>query len=213
MLKFKTIPVTAYEQNCSLLWCDKTNSAAVIDPGGDIDVIMSEIASKQLKVKQIWLTHGHFDHISGAKLLASRLGSEIIGPQVEDKFLFEMLTEQCVRFNFPRVDSFFPDIWLNDNDSLSLGEEMFSVRHTPGHTPGHIVIAHAASQHIWVGDVLFNNSIGRTDFPRSNYDELIRSIKDKIFSLGDNYSFIPGHGSGGLLITERKHNPFLQDML
>ena len=211
MLKFKIIPVTSYEQNCSLIWCDQTQQAALIDPGGDVSVLLAEIKQNQLELKQIWLTHGHFDHISGTEELASNNNIQVIGPHQNDLFLLEQLTEQCELFNFPRVKPFTSDKWLSDGDKLQLGEEQFEILHTPGHTPGHIVIIHHGSKTVWVGDVLFKQSIGRTDLPGGNYSDLISSIKSKLFTLSGDYQFIPGHGPGGYLQDEKNTNPFLQN--
>ncbi len=210
MLKTQVIPVTPFEQNCSLLWCDQSNEAVLIDPGGDVDILLSEIEKRQLSLQQIWLTHGHLDHVSGTEEIARQLQARIIGPAQEDLFLLENLAEHCEFYNFPIVKSFVPDQWLKEGDKLSLGNEAFEVIQTPGHTPGHIVIIHHASKTLWVGDVLFKNSIGRTDFPRSNHADLIASIKEKVFALPDDYQFISGHGIGGSLEDEKLYNPHLQ---
>ncbi len=214
MLKTTIIPVTPFEQNCSLLWCDQSNEAVLIDPGGDVEILLSVIEKKQLKLQQIWLTHGHLDHISGTEEIVRRIQAygvqvRIIGPAQEDLFLLENLAEHCKYYNFPIVKSFVPDQWLKEGDKLSLGTEEFDVLHTPGHTPGHIVIIHHASKMLWVGDVLFKHSIGRTDFPRSNHADLIASIKEKIFALPGDYEFVSGHGIGGSLENEQLYNPHL----
>ncbi|MFK5984253.1 MAG: MBL fold metallo-hydrolase [Pseudomonadota bacterium] len=209
MLKSKIIHVTPYEQNCNLIWCDKTNQAALLDPGGDVHLLLDAIEQNQLDLKQIWLTHGHLDHIGGAAQLNAQRNIKILGPHQDDAFLFSTLPEQARMFNFPMVNSFIPDQWLNEGDILTLGEETLEILHTPGHTPGHIVIVHHASKSVWVGDVLFKQAIGRTDFPKSNYTDLIASIKTKLFSLPSDYQFIPGHGPGGSLADEKKYNPFL----
>ena len=210
MLKFKIIPVTDYEQNCSLIWCDQTHQAVLIDPGGDVALLLSAIKDNNLDLKQIWLTHGHFDHISGSEEISSSCHVEIIGPQQDDLFLLNALSEQCEMFNFPQVKNFVSDQWLSEADTLKLGNEQFEIFHTPGHTPGHIVIIHHASKTVWVGDVLFKQSIGRTDLPGGNHTQLIDSIKNKLFTLPDDYQFIPGHGPSGFLGEEKQHNPFLQ---
>ena len=210
MLKQKIIPVTSYQQNCSLLWCDQTHEAALIDPGGDVPALLAEIESKQLDLKQIWLTHGHLDHVGGTEELAEKCNARIIGPHQEDFFWLDILQQQCEMFNFPKVNNFTPDQWLNEGDRLTLGNEQFEVLHTPGHTPGHIVIVHHASKTLWVGDVLFKRSIGRTDFPRGSHDDLIASIKNKLLTLPGDYQFVPGHGPGGYLEDERLNNPYLQ---
>jgi len=210
MLQQKIIPVTAYEQNCSLIWCDQTRQAALIDPGGDTERLIAELEKNQLNCQQIWLTHGHLDHVGGTQELAEKYHIPIIGPQQEDAFLIETLPQQCEYFNFPAVKSFTPDQWLNEGDTLTLGNEQFEILYTPGHTPGHIVIVHHASKTLWVGDVLFKQSIGRTDFPRGNHGDLIASIKNKLLTLPDDYQFVPGHGPGGSLQDEKLHNPYLQ---
>ncbi len=210
MLRVQIIPVTDYQQNCSLLWCDQTNQAALIDPGGDVALLLATIKKNQLNLKQIWLTHGHLDHVGGTEELARNSGAEIIGPNKEDFFWLDILQQQCDMFNFPKVKNFTPDKWLNEGDTLTLGEETFEILHTPGHTPGHIVIVHHDSKTVWVGDVLFKQSIGRTDFPRGSHDDLISSIKDKLFSLPDDYQFVPGHGPGGSLKEEALTNPFIR---
>ncbi len=210
MLRYQVIPVTSYQQNCSLLWCDQTHQAALIDPGGDVPHLLAEIKKNQLDLKQIWLTHGHLDHVGGTQELAALSGARIIGPHEDDFFWLDILQQQCAMFNFPKVKNFTPDQWLNEGDTLTLGEEHFAILHTPGHTPGHIVIVHHASKTVWVGDVLFKQSIGRSDFPRGNHDDLIASIKNKLFALPDDYQFVPGHGPGGSLKDEALHNPFLR---
>jgi len=209
MLKQKIIPVTSYQQNCSLIWCDQTHEAALIDPGGDVPALVAEIENNQLDLKQIWLTHGHLDHVGGTEELATKYHAQIIGPHQDDFFWLDILQQQCAMFNFPQVKNFTPEQWLNEGDSLTLGKEKFAVLHTPGHTPGHIVIVHHASKTVWVGDVLFKRSIGRTDFPKGSHDDLIASIKDKLFALPGDYQFVPGHGPGGYLDDEKMHNPFL----
>jgi glyoxylase-like metal-dependent hydrolase (beta-lactamase superfamily II) len=209
MLQFEIIPVTPYEQNCSIVWCDQTHQAALIDPGGDIPLLLSAIKHNKLDLKQIWLTHGHLDHVGGTEEIASTHDVTVIGPHEDDLFILEALPDQCEMFNFPMVKTFIPNQWLNDGNSLQLGEEEFEVFHTPGHTPGHIVIVHHKTKTVWVGDVLFKNSIGRTDFPKGNHEDLINSIKEKLFTLPGDYQFVPGHGLGGSLEEEKKHNPFL----
>ena len=210
MLQTQIIPVTPYQQNCSLLWCDQTNEAALIDPGGDTEILMQAIKEKDLNLTQLWLTHGHLDHIGGTEQLARMTGARIIGPHKDDFFWIDRLQQQCEMFNFPAVNTFKPDQWLNEGDSLTLGRESFEVLHTPGHTPGHIVIIHHPGKTVWVGDVLFKNAIGRTDFPQGNHADLIQAIKTKLFALPGDYRFVPGHGPGGTLEEEQQHNPFLK---
>ncbi len=210
MLKYQIIPVTTYQQNCSLLWCDQTHQAALIDPGGDVPLLLEQIKENQVNLQQIWLTHGHLDHVGGTEELAAISGAQIIGPHKDDFFWLDILQQQCEMFNFAQVKNFTPDQWLNEGDRLTLGEESFEILHTPGHTPGHIVIVHHASKTVWVGDVLFKQSIGRTDFPRGSHEDLIASIKNKLFTLPDDYQFVPGHGPGGSLMEEKLSNPFLR---
>jgi glyoxylase-like metal-dependent hydrolase (beta-lactamase superfamily II) len=210
MLKYKIIPVTDYQQNCTLLWCDQSKQAALIDPGGDVPLLMDVIKKNNLDLKQIWLTHGHLDHVGGTEEIASQMGISIIGPHKDDFFWLDILQQQCDMFNFPNVNNFIPDQWLNEMDQLTLGAEQFEVRHTPGHTPGHIIIIHHQNKTIWVGDVLFKNSIGRTDFPQGDQDTLLTSIKNKLLSLPDDYQFIPGHGPNSTLGDEKRSNPYLQ---
>ncbi|MCP3849804.1 MAG: MBL fold metallo-hydrolase [Gammaproteobacteria bacterium] len=209
MLRYQIIPVTSYQQNCSLLWCDQTHQAALIDPGGDVPLLLDTIKEKKLDLKQIWLTHGHLDHVGGTDEIARKAHAQIIGPNKEDFFWLDILQQQCEMFNFIKVNNFTPDQWLNEGDTLTLGNETFDVLQTPGHTPGHIVIVHHDTKTVWVGDVLFKQSIGRTDFPRGSHDDLIASIKNKLFTLPDDYQFIPGHGPGGSLKDEALSNPFL----
>ncbi|GGB50791.1 MBL fold metallo-hydrolase [Shewanella inventionis] len=212
-MKYQIIPVTPFQQNCSVIWCEKTLKAAVVDPGGDIDRIMAEVSKLGLSVEKILLTHGHIDHVGGAATLANKLSVPIIGPHEADKFWLDNLMKQSQNFGFPRAEAFEPSKYLNDGDEVSVGEQKISVLHCPGHTPGHIVFFHAPSALAWVGDVLFRGSIGRTDFPQSNHQDLLHSITTKLWPLGHNVSFIPGHGPMSTFADERQHNPFVADQL
>lgn len=209
MLRYEIIVVTPFMQNCSLLWCDQTHLAAIIDPGGDSEKIIRRIEQLGVKPSQILLTHGHIDHVGAAKTLATHFQRDILGPAKADHFLFEALPEQSKLFDFSMVDAFEPDAWLVQDTMITVGDEQLKVLFLPGHTPGHIAFAHLASQRVWVGDVLFCGSIGRTDFPKGNFQQLMDSIKQRLFLLGDDFEFIPGHGSCGQLGVERKTNPYL----
>lgn len=210
-MKVIVVPVTAFEQNASLLVCEKTNRAAVVDPGGDIDRIQAAASEHGVTIEKILLTHAHIDHAGGTAALAGELGIQIEGPQREDEFWIEALPQQSEMFNFPASEVFSPDRWLEDGDTVQVGEETLEVLHTPGHTPGHVVFFHRAAQIAIVGDVLFKGSIGRTDFPKGDHDTLIRSIREKLFALGDEVTFLPGHGPASTFGEERQTNPFVSD--
>ena len=209
MIDCRIVPVTPFEQNCSILWCEKTRKAAVVDPGGDLDRIMAAVAQLGVQVEKILITHGHIDHAGGTAALARQLGVPVEGPQEEDRFWIEGMPEQSRMFGFPGVESFKPDRWLHDGDTVTVGEEEFEVIHTPGHTPGHVVFFNRGARLAIVGDVLFAGSIGRTDFPRGDHATLIRSIRDRLFPLGDDVTFIPGHGPTSTFGDERENNPFV----
>ena len=208
-MKFRIIPVTPFEQNCTLLWCEKSRHAAVVDPGGDVPKILAAIAEEGVTVDKLLLTHGHVDHAGAAAELAKRLDVTIEGPHADDAFLLEALPVQAQRYGFPLAASFIPSRWLNDGDSVQIGEEVLTVLHTPGHTPGHVVFFSPTAKLALVGDVLFQGSIGRTDFPRGDYNTLIASIREKLFPLGDEVAFIPGHGPMSTFGHERRTNPFV----
>jgi len=210
-MQFRIIPVTPFQQNCSLLWCEKTMAGAVVDPGGDLDTIQAASGRFGVKVEKILLTHGHIDHAGGTAELKSRLGVPIEGPQREEAFWIDQLPQQSRMFGFPRAESFTPDRWLDDGDVVVFGSVRLEVIHAPGHTPGHVVFFDRASNIAVVGDVLFQGSIGRTDFPRGDYDTLIRSIREKLWPLGNGVTFIPGHGPLSTFGDERESNPFVGD--
>lgn len=209
MLHYHTVPVTAFQQNCSLLWCDQSQEAAVIDPGGDLDIILSQVQRLGLSLKAIWLTHAHIDHAGGTAELARQQQLPIIGPHEGDQFWIDGLPQQAIRFGFPAVQSFIPTRWLCDGDTVSVGCETLNVRHCPGHTPGHVVFHAPQIDRCFVGDVLFAGSIGRTDFPQGNHQQLIDSILQKLWPMGDQTVFIPGHGPESSFGRERKTNPFV----
>lgn len=210
-MKCVLIPVTHYQQNCSLFWCEQTREAAVVDPGGDIERILTAINANDVKVKKILLTHGHFDHAGWAKELAERLLVPIIGPHLDDQFWLQSLPVQAERMGFKPQPAFAPDHWLNHGDRVTVGKLVLEVLHCPGHTPGHVVFFCRSSKLAWVGDVLFAGSIGRTDFPKGDYETLVRSIRTHLWSLADDVEFIPGHGPTSTIGRERKTNPFVAD--
>lgn len=210
-MKFGIIPVTAYQQNCSLVWDENTMEAAVIDPGGDIARIEAALNKTKTTLKKIWCTHGHLDHVGAVQDVADRFGVPIEGPHIEDKFWIDDLPRWCEMAGFPPSRVFTPTRWLNDGDTVSIGAETFQVVHCPGHTPGHVVFFNKQARLAIVGDVLFQGSIGRTDFPKGDYDTLISSIRNKLWPLGDDVQFVPGHGPMSTFGDERATNPFVAD--
>ena len=210
-MKFAIITVTPFQQNCSLLWCENTLQAAVVDPGGDIDIIVEAIERKRVTPQKILLTHGHIDHAGGTAELASRLSLPIEGPQREDSFWIDQLPQQGRMFGLPPMESFTPQRWLEDGDRVTFGEVELQVFHCPGHTPGHVVYFNPKNKLAIVGDVLFDGSIGRTDFPRGDLDTLIRSITGKLWPLGEDVAFVSGHGPMSTFGDQRRFNPFVGD--
>ncbi len=205
------VPVTPYEQNCSIIKCEATGKAAIVDPGGDVDRILAAVEEMGAVVEKIILTHAHLDHCAASDVLRKQLGVPIEGPQREDQFWLDKLPEWCQMTGFPHTDTFLPDRWLEQGDTVTVGEQLLKVFHCPGHTPGHVVFLYEAQKIAWVGDVLFQGSIGRTDFPRGNSEQLVSSIRDKLFPLGDDITFIPGHGPTSTFGQERLTNPFVAD--
>jgi len=204
-----TLPVTAFQQNCSLVWCDETHEAALIDPGGDIDELLGAVKSAGLTLKALWLTHAHIDHAGGTGTLARTLDLPIIGPHPGDQFWIDALPQQSQMFGFPQAEGFTPTRWLKDGDTVEIGRHTLQVLHCPGHTPGHVVFFEPETRHAFVGDVLFAGSIGRTDFPGGNHADLINAIKGKLLPLGDDITFTPGHGPESTFGEERIGNPYL----
>jgi len=207
-MEFTILPVTPYQQNCSLVW-DTDNRAALIDPGGEADRLLAEVAARGLTLEMILLTHAHLDHVGAAAELRDALGIPIIGPQREDRFWLDALPQQAEMFGFPPLLAFSPDQWLEDGDTVEVGSIRFEVLHCPGHTPGHVVFYQPQARLAFVGDVLFKGSIGRSDFPRGDHAALIRSIREKLFPLGDDVRFVPGHGAMSTFGHERRDNPFV----
>lgn len=210
-LKFEIIPVTPFQQNCSLVWCETTGDAALVDPGGDVDQLLVAVSQAGVTLKKLLLTHAHLDHVGGTLELARKLDLPIIGPQEADVFWLDILPDQARMFGFPAAEAFRPDQWLHDGDVVKLGELQLQVIHCPGHTPGHVVFFEPTSRHAFVGDVLFQGSIGRTDFPKGDHGALIASIRHKLFPLGDDIAFVPGHGPMSTFGRERRGNPYVGD--
>lgn len=210
MLRYHTIPVTAFQQNCSILWCSDTKEAAAIDPGGEVPRIEAQVQKLGLRLTQLWLTHAHIDHIGGAGALAQKLSIPIIGPHEADKYWLDGLQQQAQAFGFAeKAQPFTPTRWLKEGDTLTLGKCSVTVHHTPGHTPGHLIFHAAAEKLVFVGDLLFAGSVGRTDFPGGSWPELETSIKRHLWPLPDDTTFIPGHGPEGSIGHEKRSNPFV----
>ncbi len=209
MLQYLTVPVTPFQQNASIVWCDETLEAAIIDPGGDLDLLLAEVGRLGVRLAQIWLTHAHIDHAGGAAELAEKLALPIIGPHPGDQFWIDGLSQQGQMFGFPPVRAFTPTRWLHDGDSVEVGHSTLNVRHCPGHTPGHVVFHSPQAGRAFVGDVLFAGSIGRTDFPQGNHAQLIESITQRLWPMGDETVFIPGHGPESTFGRERRSNPYV----
>ncbi|MEO7247928.1 MAG: MBL fold metallo-hydrolase [Novosphingobium sp.] len=207
-LRAAIVPVTQFEQNCSLLWCTKTMRGVLVDPGGDLERLKLAIERAGITVEKLIITHGHMDHCGLAGVLARELGVPIEGPHPDDLFWIESLDEP--KYGVPS-ESFVPDRWLADGDTVSFGEITMQVIHCPGHTPGHVVFHHPESRLAVVGDVIFQGSIGRTDFPRGNHQDLLDSITEKLWPLGNDVTFIPGHGPTSTFGHERQTNPFVAD--
>jgi len=209
-LKAAIIPVTPLQQNCSLIWCTKTMRGAFVDPGGDLPRLKAAAAQAGVTIEKLMITHGHIDHCGSAGILAEELGVPIEGPHEEDLFWIARLHEDGQGYGITGRP-FTPDRWLDDGDQVTLGELTFNVAHCPGHTPGHVVFHHPESNFATVGDVLFQGSVGRWDFPRGNQQQLIRSITQKLWPMGDDTAFVPGHGPMSTFGHERRTNPFVSD--
>jgi len=209
MLRYHTVPVTQFQQNCSIVWCDQTMEGAVIDPGGELALIGAEVRRLGVSLKQILLTHAHIDHAGGTGALARELGLPIVGPHPGDQFWIDGLAQQAQMFGLERAEPFTPTRWLADGDTVAVGRCTLDVRHCPGHTPGHVVFHNAEAKRAFVGDVLFAGSIGRTDFPGGDHRTLIDSIVSRLWPMGDETVFIPGHGPESSFGRERRSNPYV----
>lgn len=210
-LKYQVVPVTSFSQNCSIVWCDETMEGIVVDPGGDVQQLAAIIEELGVKVVNLVLTHGHLDHVGGTVPLAEILNVNIVGPHKADNFWLQGLENQSQMFGFPLCKAFEPNTWLEEGDKVTFGNQVIDVIHTPGHTPGHVVLFSEQARMAFVGDVLFNGAIGRTDFPQGDFNTLIVSIKTKLWPLGSDVTFVPGHGPESTFGRERASNPFVAD--
>jgi glyoxylase-like metal-dependent hydrolase (beta-lactamase superfamily II) len=206
-------PVTPLQQNCTIVWCVKTAKAAIVDPGGDVPRLLQILKDRGLTLEKIWITHGHLDHAGGTAALQEATGVPIEGPHRDDQFWIDDIGKSAARWGMPDARPFTPDRWLEDGDTVTLGEQTFEVYHCPGHTPGHVIFFHREGRFAQVGDVLFRGSIGRTDFPRGNFEDLIRSITQKLWPLGDDVTFVPGHNEVSTFGMERRTNPYVADVV
>lgn len=205
------VPVTPFQQNCSIVWCTRTMEAAIVDPGGDLPVITGAIRELGVKPVAIWLTHGHIDHAGGAAELAELLSVPVIGPHQAEKGLLDALPQQGLRFDMHGLRPVTPTRWLDEGNTVSVGDVAFAVHHVPGHSPGHVTFFQKDVRFLLAGDTVFAGSVGRTDLPGGDHDLLIAGIKNKLLPLGDDVQFLPGHGPASTLGAERVGNPFLQD--
>lgn len=207
------VPVTPFQQNCSIVWNESNRLAAIVDPGGDLDRVLAQLDQQGLTLEKILLTHAHLDHAAGTAELAKLKNVPIEGPHEGDRFWIEGLPAATRQYGFPPAEVFEPNRWLQHGDAVTVGGETLEVLHCPGHTPGHVVFFHRGARAAWVGDVLFAGSIGRSDFPGGHHETLIRSIRERLFPLGDDVTFIPGHGPTSTFGAERRSNPFVADHL
>ena len=210
-MQLQVVPVTPFQQNCSVIWCGRTRAAAIVDPGGDLDRVLDVVAANKLELQKILLTHAHIDHAGATGELARRQRAAHRGPHPGDRFWIEALGEQARLFAFEPAEPFEPTRWLAQGDQVQVGELTLQVRHCPGHTPGHVIFFNEPARFAIVGDVLFRGSIGRTDFPGGDHATLIRSIRENLLPLGDDMRFLPGHGPLSTFGAERRTNPFVGD--
>lgn len=211
-LKVAILPVTPFQQNCSLIWCTRTRQGAFIDPGGETERLRAAADAHNVRIEKILLTHGHLDHAGGAARLARDLQVPIEGPHRDDSFLLEALAEHGSRYGFRECEPCMPTRWLEDGESVHVGDVKMDVRHCPGHTPGHVVFFQSEMKVAFVGDVIFAGSVGRSDLPRGNHAQLVRSITERLWPLGDDMRFVPGHGQMSSFGWERKCNPYVSDL-
>ena len=212
MLKFQIVPVTEYRQRCSIVYDDQTNEAVVVDPGGEVQKIAAAVEQLGVKVEAIWLTHGHLDHAGGAEAAKKHFEVEIVGPHQDDKMLLDNIEMMAAGYGLSGMYNASPDRWLTEGETLSVGALEFEVLHCPGHAPGHVVFVNHAHKFIVMGDVVFRGSIGRTDLPGGEHQQLLDSIASKLFVLGDDYEFTSGHSELSTIGAERKSNPYLQQI-
>ena len=212
-MQVRIVVVTPFQQNCSVFWCEETMKGAVVDPGGDLEQIEAAIKESGATIEKILLTHGHVDHAAAAGALAERLGVPIEGPHIGDKFLIDGLPDQAAKYGFGDAEPFQPTLWLDQGDTVMVGNLKLDVKHCPGHSPGHVIFNIEAFKVAIVGDVLFQGSVGRTDLPGGDHDALINSIRTQLWPLGDDITFVPGHGAASTFAIERQRNPFVADKL
>ena len=210
MLQITIVPVTEFQQNCSIVYDDQSKAAVVVDPGGEVDKIADAVAELGVNVQAIWLTHGHLDHAGGAEVAKQEFGVDIIGSHIADKILLDNIEMTAAGYGLTGMRNATPDRWLEEGDSVKVGEHEFEVLHCPGHAPGHVIFVNHANKFILMGDVLFQGSIGRTDLPGGNHQQLLDSITEKILTLEDDYQFVCGHSAPSTVGAERRSNPFLQ---
>ncbi|WP_022978462.1 MBL fold metallo-hydrolase [Nevskia ramosa] len=213
LLRGEIIPVTPFQQNCSLIWDPLTMEGALVDAGGEAERLLARVAAHGIKLVKLLVTHGHLDHAGAVAEIAEKLKLPIEGPHPDDAFWIDGMPDAAKQYGFPPTRSFVPDRWLQQGDTVTLGSLTLDVLHCPGHTPGHVVFHHPASRLALVGDVIFQNSIGRTDFPRGNHADLIKAIRTRLFPLGDDTQFVPGHGPMSTFGAERKQNPYVADSM
>ncbi len=209
-LKILIVPVTPFQQNCSIVFDEETKQGAVVDPGGDLERIQDAIKQSGVKIEKILLTHGHIDHAGGAADLAAKLKVKVIGPAIAEKPVLDNIPARAHVFNMPDAKSVTPDQWLKEGEEVAVGGLKFSIFETPGHSPGSIIFFNAENKFVLMGDVLFQNSVGRTDLPGGSHETLMASIKNKVLPLGDDVQFLPGHGNASRIGDERLNNPFLR---